>query len=113
MSYESAMYGEGQASTNYARHEFRTIYLYTEYGRHLAQSLFGLNNDMLEAFVGRYSRGKHVGALRGFIQAKIIVHGGWIRGRGVTPRGIESARLQNGWSYDIETFAEYDRHKSI
>ena len=65
--------------TTYARIENRQAYLNTHFGQSLAALWLGLNLDMLEAIVGRYSKGKRKGQLRGQICWKKVVSGGWHR----------------------------------
>lgn len=79
------------SGVNYCQTEFKTASLATDFGRGLAQLWFGLNNDILESLVGRYSRGKRKGQLRGEITWKKCVRGGW-NGEGVTLPGHVSER---------------------
>jgi hypothetical protein len=76
-------------STNYAGdYERKVIPLNCHVGRSMAQCLLGLDNDMIEAIVGRYLRGKRVGQLRGAISWLRCNHGGWVRGKGLQRRGF-------------------------
>jgi hypothetical protein len=40
---------------------------------------------LVEKHCGRYTRGKHVGALRGWAHVTVCVEGGWLRGRVAYP----------------------------
>jgi hypothetical protein len=73
-------------NVNYCQTEFRSASLATALGRELAQAWFGFDNDILAALVGRYSRGKNKGKLRGEVTWKRCVRGGW-NGQGVTLPG--------------------------
>ena len=66
-------------NVNYAQSELKTAALATDFGRELAQLWFGLDNQMLEGLVGRYSRGKRKGQLRGEVCWRKTVVGGWRR----------------------------------
>jgi hypothetical protein len=86
-------------STNYAQTETRYIPLRSSIGVSLCQLWLGLNNDMIEAIVGRYTRGRFVGQLRGAIAYEFCTHGGWIRNHGVQRRGMfGTPRLVNAFT---------------
>lgn len=92
--------GPSGPSTNYAQSESRIAWLSSSrFAASLAQFYFGLDNDILQALVGRYSRGKRKGLLRGFVQYDICTHGGWVTGRGIRGRGIFRVALcvADGW----------------
>lgn len=76
--------------TQYARAENRSVYLNTPYGRSFVQRFLGLDNDIIEAIVGRYSRGKRKGQLRGVVTFVRVTEGGWSRGQnGVRYPGVD------------------------
>lgn len=63
--------------TNYATINNYQAYLSSSFGQQLAQLWFGLDNDMLASLVGRISRGKRKGQLRGQILWSKCTRGGW------------------------------------
>ena len=62
------------------RHE---AMLSEDFGRTYAMRIFDMSEEELERIVGRYSRGKRVGKLRGSIAWWSVKSGGWLRGAGV------------------------------
>ena len=71
---------------NYAQMQNFSAYLNTRFGISFAQSHLGLSTEIIEALVGRYSRGKRKGQLRGMVCWEKVVRGGWAIsrwGRGV------------------------------
>ena len=64
---------------NYARIEVRTAYLSSDFGRDYALRVFDLTPDQLEAIVGRYTKGKRKGELRGMLTWQVVTKGGWIK----------------------------------
>jgi len=62
---------------NYAASVTNTAYLNQRFGLEVAHLFLGLDNDILESIVGRYSRGKRKGQLRGAIRWTKVVRGGW------------------------------------
>ena len=87
---------------NWAQTQRYEAYLNTNWGLEQAQLLTGLNNDMIEAFVGRYSRGKRKGQLRGAITWTKVVRGGWSlsggRGHVKLPGRISEVHLIDAWT---------------
>jgi len=81
----------GLRSTNYAQTSEVFVPLRANIGRNLAGLYLGLDADILEGIVGRYSRGKYKGQLRGAIQYTKVIHGGWMRNVGIVARGIFGA----------------------
>jgi hypothetical protein len=74
--------------THLASVESKTAPLFGDFGRDYAMKTFGLTLEQLEAIVGRYSKGKHKGELRGAISWRKVVRGGWLRaGNGEISRG--------------------------
>jgi len=74
-------------NVNYCEFEWKFAGLNTDFGRELAQLWFGLDNYMIESLVGRYTRGKRKGQLRGSIRWQKATRGGWSRGKGVVLPG--------------------------
>ena len=64
---------------NYAQFISRFAYLSEDFGRDLAMRKFSLSAEQLEQIVGRYSRGKRKGLLRGKIVWTKCVRGGWVK----------------------------------
>lgn len=90
-------------ATNYAATEHRIAYLNTTFGRELAQLWLGLDNDMIEAIVGRYSRGKRKGQLRGAIAWSKVTRGGWTWQNGghvKLPGTISDVRIVDAWTME-------------
>lgn len=67
-------------ANTHARFQTNQAYLSQQFGRSLAQLWFGFNNDILEAIVGRYSRGKRKNQFRGAIVWTKVIRGGWTGG---------------------------------
>ena len=93
-------------SVNYAQTQRNQAYLNTRFGLELAHARLGLNNDIIEAFVGRYSRGKRKGQLRGAIAWEKVVRGGWSsKGYGYGgvkyPGTISNVRLSDAWTGEV------------
>lgn len=65
--------------TNYASYESKFAYLSSDFGRDYACKVFNLTPAELEAKVGRLSRGKRKGQLRGHIVWAKTTKGGWIK----------------------------------
>lgn len=78
----------------YARTEHHEAYLNTPFGRSFVQSQLGFSNDIIEAIVGRYSKGKRKGQLRGTVTWKKTVEGGWVRGQGVRYPGLQHDSIE-------------------
>lgn len=66
----------------YALTEQRGSFLNTEFGRDYAMKIFGLTEPELEAIVGRYTKGKWKGELKGKITWTKCVRGGWYKHNG-------------------------------
>jgi len=66
-------------ATNYAEFSRNEAYLNQRFGLEMAHLLLGLNNEIIEAIAGRYSRGKRKGQLRGAITWERCIKGGWYR----------------------------------
>lgn len=64
---------------NYSQDHRNIAYLNEKFGREIAQLFLGFDNDILEGIVGRYSRGKRKGQLRGSITWCKVTRGGWRR----------------------------------
>jgi len=90
---------------NWANTQRFQAYLNTKWGLEQAQLLTGLNNEMIEAFVGRYSRGKRKGQLRGAIEWTKVVRGGWSVSGGFghvkLPGRISDVHLIDPWKGTI------------
>ena len=90
--------------TTRARIETKQAYLSTNFGRSVAQLWLGMNNEIIEAIVGRYFRGKRKGQLRGMIYWKKVVSGGWVysdNGQGgyvVYPGTISDVRIADSFT---------------
>lgn len=80
-----------------------SCYLNTEFGLNLAKKWFDLDEAGLEAIVGRYSRGKRKGQLKGQIVWEKTVVGGWsTRHGGVTrPGDIHSRNICDAWTGEV------------
>jgi hypothetical protein len=83
-------------------------YLNTDQGLAIACKAFSKTEAEIEAIVGRYSRGKRVGQLRGSIVWSTILRGGWVSGVGVVDRGLEYGHSIQNW--DGENLLGHDRH---
>lgn len=64
----------------HAHYQTNKAYLSQSFGRSLVQLWFGFDNDILEAIVGRYSRGKRKNQFRGAITWTKCIRGGWSGG---------------------------------
>jgi len=76
-------------------------YLNTDRGLSIACKAFDKTPEEIEAIVGRYSRGKRKGLLRGSIQWRRILRGGWVSGFGVVERGLEYGHSIQNWDGDV------------
>jgi hypothetical protein len=90
-------------SVNYAVIETKESYLNSTFGRELAQLWLGLDNEMIESIVGRYSKGKRKGQLRGAIQWKKVIRGGWKHdacggGHVELPGRVSDIRIIDAWT---------------
>lgn len=88
---------------NYATTQNFSAFLNSSFGLQMAQAYLGLTVDMLEAFVGRYSRGKRKGQLRGAIAWKRVTRGGWSHegfggGHVKRPGGPYDFKLIDAWT---------------
>ena len=63
--------------TNYARIEPRSAPLSSEFGLSYAVKAFGLPEAEIAARVGRFVRGKRKGQIRGHLEWRHVVRGGW------------------------------------
>ena len=54
-------------------------YLSTEFGLELAMKKTGMNEEQLEALVGRYKKGVRKGKLKGMIHWYKVTRGGWFK----------------------------------
>lgn len=63
----------------YANAETRTAYLSDEFGLNLACKKLGMTPEQIENLVGRYTRGKRKGLLRGAVQWFKITQFGWVK----------------------------------
>lgn len=68
-----------RTNSHLARIESMAAPLCGEFGRDYACKTFGLTPAQLEAIVGRYTKGKRKGELRGEIRWRKVVRGGWVR----------------------------------
>lgn len=75
-----------------ARFENRSCYLSNDFGAALACRKLNISEDELEEIVGRYSRGKRKGKLRGLLVWRKCVSGGWVRTGGAYEGYVESPR---------------------
>lgn len=66
-------------NVNYAVFMDNYAYLSEDFGRDLALKKFDLCEEQLEKIVGRYTRGKRKGKLRGKIVWTKCVKGGWVK----------------------------------
>ena len=64
--------------THRATIDSKFAYLSGDFGRDYAMKHFGLTIAELEAIVGRYTKGKRKGELRGAITWRKCVRGGWL-----------------------------------
>lgn len=62
-----------------AQWEEKTAPLFGDFGRDYAMRHFGLTLEQLEALVGRYTKGKYKGQLRGQIHWCVTTRGGWVK----------------------------------
>jgi hypothetical protein len=62
-----------------AQWEEKTAPLFGDFGRDYAMRHFGLTLEQLEALVGRYTKGKYKGQLRGQIVWHVVTRGGWVK----------------------------------
>lgn len=76
-------------------------YLNTDRGLAIACKAFSKTEAEIEAIVGRYSRGKRKGLLRGAIQWRKILRGGWVSGFGVVERGLEYGHSITNWDGEV------------
>lgn len=71
------------------RARFQTTYAAVADGyQEAAERWFGLGEDALAAKLGRFTKGKHVGKVRGWMVWCKCVEGGWAHGKGVVRPGI-------------------------
>jgi len=66
-------------TTARCQYEQKGCYIRSEFGQSYAKKVFGLDDAGLEALVGRYTRGKHKGELRGWIGWFKTTKGGWVK----------------------------------
>ena len=64
---------------NYADIKYRDAWLSTDFGRDYAMKIFNLAESDLEKLVGRYTKGKRKGLLKGKIVWSHAVKGGWVK----------------------------------
>jgi hypothetical protein len=77
----------------------KSAYLNSEFGIDLAQKKLGLSEQEIVEIVGRYSRGKRKGQIRGRLAWFKVDAGGWINGLGVVP--------PCSWGYHlVDTYAD-------
>jgi hypothetical protein len=65
--------------TQRARYELKQASLANDFGRDYALRTFNLTLDQIESLVGRYTKGKRKGELRGAIVWGVVTVGGWVR----------------------------------
>ena len=65
--------------TNYARIIIRSAFLSRPFGKDYAMRVFDLSEDQLESIVGRYTKGKRKGELRGILEWYHAEKGGWYK----------------------------------
>ena len=79
----------------------RYAYLSEEFGQSYAGRIFGMDLEELEAIVGRYSKGKRKGQLKGKLEWFSCVSGGWLHGAGVIyPKATAGHVIVDSWSGD-------------
>lgn len=98
--------GPSGPSTNYAEFATRTARVSERFGMALLEQYLGLTPEIVEAIVGRYSRGKNKGQLRGIVEWTRCTHGGWVTRKGLSGRGIVSVILGVPSGFD-------PRHRTI
>lgn len=65
--------------TNRWECEYKAADISSDFGRDYAMRVFSLTFDQLEAIVGRYTKGKRKGQLRGRLSWYRVVKGGWVK----------------------------------
>lgn len=77
----------------YVQLRYLSAFLNTDFGLQLACRKLGKTPEEIEAVVGRYTRGKRKGQLRGKLTWAKVEQGGWVR------QGYydHDARQANGW----------------
>lgn len=98
----------------YASIEIKSAYLSTDFGKQYAMRVFELTEEQLEKIVGRNTKGKRVGQLRGTITWKVVVRGGWHRTGPSSMPGERSSGcvLKPGLRFDhqiINPFARFNQ----
>lgn len=87
----------------YALIESKGVFLNTEFGRTYALTIFELKDHELEAIVGRYTKGKWQGELRGKITWIKCLEGGWFKLDGFNFVSIKTGDHQHlivdPWTY--------------
>lgn len=77
----------------YVQLRYNKAFLNTEFGLELACRKLGKTPEQIEAVVGRYTRGKRKGQLRGILTWAKVEQGGWVREGAYD----HDARQANGW----------------
>jgi hypothetical protein len=89
-------------NVNYAASVTNVAYLNQRFGLELAHLFLGMDNAIIEGIVGRYSRGKRKGQLRGAIRWTKVVRGGWQRtqygGRVAYPGEISNVEIVDAFT---------------
>lgn len=120
--------------TTYARIETNTAYISTDFGRDYACRVFGLSLPELERIVGRYTKGKRKGELKGLLRWQKVAKGGWVRGHFgggdgfvVKPNTRYDFEIVDSWTEKVlwsedfkrfgwipgETRAQYDQRQAV
>lgn len=99
--------------TTYAHFEEKQAYLSSDFGRDYAMKSFNLTLEQLETLVGRYSKGKRVGQLRGIIRWKVVTRGGWVRslsgGFAIRPGLRYGHSIVDGWTGKLFLGADWEK----
>lgn len=93
--------------TNYAAVETKVGPLNNDGVHKYACDIFGLNPGEVEAIVGRYTKGKYKGQLRGTLTWKKVTKGGWLKA------GNKSRVVYPGHRYDHAIVNVWDNNKIL
>lgn len=94
--------------THRASVDLKSAYLSNEFGRDYAMRVFELTEAELEAIVGRYTRGKRKGLLRGLLTWKHCIRGGWyVTGHGDWDGRTSGHVVKPGLRWDHEIVDPY------
>lgn len=71
--------GKDHGLAHYCSTTWHQAYLSEEFGKNYAMKLTGMTEEELEKIVGRNSKGKRKGLLKGMIKWEKVIVGGWYR----------------------------------